>query len=682
MSTPRHRDVIHQDFVPAMQARLEANVKRDTPLFTTDADGLFDAFIAALPEHEQQHHTCNACKHFIRRYGGLVTIDDDGTVRPAFWNINDTPELYRPSVFAMLKIIGKSRVNGVYYTNDRVWGQPVTGIWTHLAVRPPAHIIYSDRAMTANQKRAEKLEDHGVLCRALDDFKIDHLRSAVNLLQSDALRRSDRFLPPVQWLLNLKQIQDNRHNLIWRAVATAPAGWCKPRSGVIGALLQDIGDGLSFDSVKARFAAATNSEVYQRAQTAPSDGAIRQAEKMFAELGLAPALDRRYARLDELPYGSVLWSPLPAAGTLLTDSLFGHLRKPAAPTNQIVPPAKPITWEKFQRDVLPNARNIEVRIPSNADRFMALVTAANESAPPILQWDSEDNRNSFSWYYASGIDAEMRRRLVSAGAQVDNNDIRASLMWHNFNDLDIHCVTPAGNQISFRNRRDYTGGWLDVDANAGGGQTDRPVENIRWGKGQARNGTYRFYVCLYATHRSGPIHTPFTVELEINGRVFSISGTTTRIVGADINRGIKVAEFVYRDGNVSMDHGSEVQTAAASANAWNVAPNTYVPVTAIVPSPNLWNGGPKHNGQHAFFLLAGCRDEQDGVGRGFLTEMLKSDLHPVRSVLEAYNAQATIMGKEDATACGIGISKDGTGDLIVRVTTNMGKAEYKIDRWD
>lgn len=49
------------------------------PLFTTNADGLFDAYLSGIPEERRQHYNCQCCKRFITNYGGLVTIggDDD-----------------------------------------------------------------------------------------------------------------------------------------------------------------------------------------------------------------------------------------------------------------------------------------------------------------------------------------------------------------------------------------------------------------------------------------------------------------------------------------------------------------------------------------------------------------------------------------------------------------------------
>lgn len=681
-TTPRV-DHEYDAFLARIQTRFLSNANGQ-PLFTTDAADLYAAFLAALPIEERQYHTCHACRRFVDTFGGLVTVGENGETRSALWDDSDAPELYQTSIRAMLKKIGKAKVTGVFYSSLPVWGQPVTGEWHHLSATPTRAMIHTDRTLTAFQRGAEQRENYGTLCRALADFTTEMLSTAVTFLKTEALYRSERVLGVAEWLFKLQQQRSatkgsRRDNITWRAVANAPAGLCHPRSSMIGTLLEDIAAGMGFDQIKERFAAKMNPTQYQRAQAAPSAGAIKQAEKLFDDLGLAPALKRRYATLEELPSNAVVWNPtVKKESARATNGVFGHLQpKGIAPAAALAVPSVTLTWDKFQRTVLPTAHEIEVLIPPSADRFMALVTAADQDAPPILQWDTPEARNAFSWYYASGIDAEMRRRLVRAGGRFEDVDIRASLMWNNRNDLDLHCITPHGAQIYYGNKQACRfGGWLDVDMNVSG-ETDEPVENIRWAKGRAQNGHYQFFVNHYRTHY-GAHRTPFTVEIEVDGRVFTVSSESGIANPSNhIPSMVRVADFMYARGGI-VEMGATLRTAATSPNAWGVTPGSYVPVTTIVRSPNLWSEQPQEqHGKHVFFLLRDCRDTQQGVGRGFFTEMLKSELRPVRSVLEAYNATASIDG--EPTTCGIGISSAATGNITLRVD---GRAVYQLDRWD
>ena len=93
----------------------------------------------------------------------------------------------------------------------------------------------------------------------------------------------------------------------------------------------------------------------------------------------------------------------------------------------------------------------------------------------------------------SDIDAEIKKRVEAAGGIYEGVDVRASLIWDNRNDLDLHMITPSGEHIFYGHKQSHCRGELDVDRNVRG-ETTKPVENIRWRKGTAPAGSYRLYV--------------------------------------------------------------------------------------------------------------------------------------------------------------------------------------------
>ncbi|MCS6901117.1 MAG: hypothetical protein RMJ98_17635 [Myxococcales bacterium] len=475
------------------------------PLFLTDVTELFPTFLDHLPPRFRQRYTCSRCRQFVRSYGGLAVVGDDGRLTSALWPMpEDVPETFARAVEVLRGRVEGARITGVFLTCKDTLGTPQTGEWTHLAVTVQAERRYRSIVRDASQVAREKRQDLEVLRRSLEEFPQPIVVRALNLILSGGLYRSEKAEGVIHWLLGLHETRscarDERalENLLWVAAATAPAGFRHVRSGVVGTLLEDIAADLPEEDIKRRWAAKLAPSQYMRAQAAPTAGNIAQAEKIIERLKAAGALQRRYARLDEIP--TFLWRPEaspevePAPPT--APAVFGHLtpkaRATTRKTRQVVP-HKTLTWEEFWSTVLPEARRIEARIPATSDRFVALVTAARPDTPPILQWDSEEARNPFSWYYAAGIDAEIRRRVLAAGGTYEGVDIRASLLWNNRNDLDLHAITPAKEHIYFGNRRASCGGWLDVDMNVRG-ETEAPVENIRWLKGVAQAGTYTFYV--------------------------------------------------------------------------------------------------------------------------------------------------------------------------------------------
>jgi hypothetical protein len=684
----------YSQLLACLRDRFAETTAGRTALFTTAVSGLFDAFLGALPPDRRQHYTCNACRRFVDRFGSLVAVGSDGTLVAALWSPEAAPSLFRAAVLAMAHAVSRAKISGVFLSAEPTWGMPQNKsdkepfLWRHMAVVPARTLVHKPSPLqTTGQAAAEKLQDYGTLCRGLAEFPPEVVRQAHTLLSTGQLYRSEKCIGVARWLLDLHEARGAtssstaRDNLTWLAVANAPAGFCHVRSGMIGTLLEDIQAGLPFEDIKRRFDEKMSPANYQRAQAAPSAGNIAQAEKVIATLEAAGALGRRYATLEDL---QLLWRPQPPRPVATAGGVFGHLTpKAKAAPSPLALPTQTMTWDKFRRTVLGNAIRVDLQVPASSDRFMALVTAVNPEAPPILQWDSEERRNPVSWYYAGGIDAEIKKRVLGAGGMHDNVDIRASLIWNNRNDLDLHVVTPRGEHIYFAAKRSTCDGWLDVDMNVRG-ETDTPVENIRWAKGAARVGRYQVYVQNYRFHEHTQSPTPFRVELEVNGDVFHFGGVVSPHRQTRPDSDVVVAEFNYHPGQKLTEVPRGLRAPQASgANAWSLVPAQWTRVSGIVESPNLWGDQPmRQHGQHMFFLLDGCKDTAQGVGRGFFVETLRGEYRPIRSTLEAFAASATIAGAEGASACGIGMNDQAPWDLVLRVTTADGASTYKLDRWD
>jgi hypothetical protein len=138
----------YQDLLALIQGGF-TKVDGTTPLFTTDADGLFGAYLLALPAEARQHHTCTACRRFMETFGGLVTIRPDGSTMPAIWDAASAPAYYRDAIAAVEALIRRAKVTGVFLSTEKVWGKPVTGPWTHFAVTPPPGHVFRPTTRTA-----------------------------------------------------------------------------------------------------------------------------------------------------------------------------------------------------------------------------------------------------------------------------------------------------------------------------------------------------------------------------------------------------------------------------------------------------------------------------------------------------------------------------------------------------
>src|ERR1700685_1006876 len=150
------------------------------PLFTTDAADLYDIFLAGLPKSRRQYYVCRTCRKFVDRFGGLVTIGEDGTSTPFLWGIDEEPSFFLDSIIELANVVRKARVNGIFLSSEGLWGTPSNrspkaphedGSWHPLHVKPNKEMRRAASAIKSDdQDMAEKLEDRGILCRGLAEF--------------------------------------------------------------------------------------------------------------------------------------------------------------------------------------------------------------------------------------------------------------------------------------------------------------------------------------------------------------------------------------------------------------------------------------------------------------------------------------------------------------------------------
>lgn len=409
------------DEFPAVSAAAIACFEKSKtqPLFLAaiDGPGLVDVWLALIPARLRAQYKCNACRAFIIRYGGLVTIDETGQRASVLWR-GKPPAEFDDAFKEMARLVESAPVDGVFVTDQRRLGTPSSPptasghVWTHFSIQPVQ--LWTGRTLTADQRAAELRQDFLMISAALPLYSAATIDRAVALLESGTLARPEKARPHAKWLQGLHKATDlsatplRAAALIWRAVASAPAGFAHISSSVLGTLLDDIQADLPVSKIAARFADKMDPLQYQRPTAAPSDGQIKMAEGIMQKLESAGALRRRWATPFDLKFvwaqlalpaqvSSLQDVPPPAAAPLPFGSgpfVFGHLKG----KNKDALPDAMMTWTKFARDVLPKVTSLHVDVPA-AGPFVALLAAADPAAPPIFQWDREEGRNTISWYF-------------------------------------------------------------------------------------------------------------------------------------------------------------------------------------------------------------------------------------------------------------------------------------------
>jgi len=139
------------------------------------------------------------------------------------------------------------------------------------------------------------------------------------------------------------------------------------------------------------------------------------------------------------------------------------------------------------------------------ERMMKALTDSEGAGP--LEMIAEEERR----------DADFDKRLRKASAK--DGDFRISLLWDNYNDLDIIVTAPSGEILHSGSRTTGCGGNLDVDMNFKP-ESKAPVENVFWEKGKAKSGEYKVFVHHFKKHnkRKNQDPTEFRLQMKVGER--------------------------------------------------------------------------------------------------------------------------------------------------------------------
>lgn len=401
----------YPQFEALIKARIETNKEQ---LFTVSTENLFSHyFLGNLDGYRRQHYNCRCCKQFFDRYGGLVTIDENGKKHSLLWNVSGVPEFFKNAVRHLRKMVENRSITNMFISSEQMFGHPETGEWTHFHGRNPKVVL--NPLKNSHQLMAEKLEDFDILHRSLLEFPLQTAEEAVRVISR--LNRSEKALDCAHWFVNLHEdvkAADNKNhfNVIWKYVGNAPAGWCHIRSSMIGTVLEQLKAGMSFGKIEVSWNAKMDPLKYQRPTTVKA-GNIDAAETAFQKLGAQSALPRRFAELGDIK--KLIWQPsVPRPKKVLFGSVRPSSGIPSLKLRQSV-----MTWEKFQRTVLKDAEKLEF-LATPKGNYYSLVTAVDPNSYPMLQWDSWEYRNQLSHYvYVGGSNASNWNLMAGSWVKVN-----------------------------------------------------------------------------------------------------------------------------------------------------------------------------------------------------------------------------------------------------------------------
>lgn len=627
-------------------------------LFVTDAgDALFDKYLGAFPEgtnpvfRERSTHDCQTCKRFIRRLGGLVNIKN-GEVVTVWGDLEQLPHPYKQVADALDRAVRAAAVTGVFRTKEKEFGEahnydPKTNEKYH---HFHGAVAARHRANDPETKRGEKDAVFQVLKRGLTEIRNDHLTAVLGLIADNGLYRGEEHreaLKGFQGLLNRFTAANSSVLFVWENLDHRFARF---RNTVIGTLLTELAEGKDFDQAVKAFETKVAPANYKRPTAAITQGMVEKAVQTLTDLGLHGAPARRHARLSDVSVNDVLFVDNDARGRMkdgVAALLEGSVkRSPPDLKHAIKMPA-----DAFVRDFLPGAKTLDLFLENrHAGNFVSLTGA--DGPERLFKWD-----NNFAWAYDGDVTDSVKQRVKAAGGKIDCL-LRVSLSWFNFDDLDLHCLTPDNKHVHFRSKM----GILDVDMNANYGTTRAPVENLAFD--HLCDGVYKVWVNQFSRRETTDVG--FAIETEFGGQVHQYSYAKA----LKTNEDVQCFTLHVKDRKLV-----KVETAltggSSSQEKWGVKTETLVPVQLVCHSPNAW-GGVAVGAKHLIFALKNCKNP-DPV-RGIFNEFLRSELQPHGKVFE-YLSGKTKCAYSDDQISGVGFTA-ARGDSVTVVVD--GKRAYTL----
>lgn len=652
------------DFSKKTKANFDSLSKHE--LFQTEPTDIFETYLSAFPEgtnpmfRNRTEHDCNCCKRYIRNIGSLVAIVDGK--KKTVWECSDLPYPYDVVAKRMDDVIKQLPISGVFRTKEVKFGAEKTlelnekGVltWDHFH----GDVKNKHVSATPDKIRGEINTSAQVFSRGLNELKLSAVDTVLDLIQEGSLYRGEEFLKSVKEFRRVLagyQASNDKDLYVWANIESPAARF---RNTAIGTLVQDLSSDVPTDDAVRMFESKVAPTNYKRTTAIITKKMIDNALKTLSDIGLDNAIHRRFARISDISVNDVLFvdnstiNKMKQATDLRSSLLSEVVTKPKK-----TGAASGISINDFVKSILPTAHTMEVMVKnSNLNKLVSLTAPEQENTGKLFKW-----KNDFAWSYDGEVADSIKQRVKMAGGNV-NAVLRVSLAWTNYDDLDLHTICPDGH-VNFGNKSNI----LDVDMNAGGGDSRKPVENLSWVK--PKDGAYRVYVNQYCRRETKDIG--FTIEVENNGSINQFHYSPAVVGNIDcftfnISKG-KMTDFTITDNRLI---GGEI-----SVEKWGIKTETFVPVSIVMNSPNHWFESGDVGNKHWFFMLNGCQNP-DPV-RGIYNEFLRGDLEPHRKVFEVIGSKTKCEPTSNQLS-GLGFSAGRNDEVMVKVTNASGTKNYTI----
>lgn len=639
-----------------------------------NGDELWDAYLKAFPiganpiMKVRTEHDCSCCRHFIKNMGGIVAIIDGKIATLWDIDINDQEPAYQVVADTLSALIKTKPIGDIFLHGERSIGtdknfqeivnldnnQKSVQTWTHFFVNiAQKFIAKKDNIPTIiGTKRASR----DVFLRSVNEITDEAIETVLELIAQNSLYRGEEHKAAV---VEFKKLKTEYLSLPTEA-AKVDYSWgasCRIRNTVIGTLLDDLSKDEDLDKAVKSFESKVAPMNYKRPTALITQGMINKAKATISELGLTSALERRYATINDITVNNLLF--VDRAHSINGD-VFDSL--PTKQSKQSFDKVEVIPIDKFVKEILPKVESIDVFFENNQiGNLVSLIAPIDATAGKLFRWD-----NNFSWAYNGDVADSIKERVKKAGGNVEG-DLCCRLGWYNFDDLDLHMSAPGGDHIYYAQKTGIRRiGELDVDMNAGSGQTREAVENIFYrNRSKMFEGQYTLYVNQFRQRES--IDYGFEVEIDYLGQIYKFG--YNQILRDKSNITVAVFNYSHKGGLEILE---SLPMSTAKKTVWGIPTGEFHKVSAMMLSPNYWNQD-NSNGtgnKHYFFVLENCKN--DGNPRGFFNEYLRSDFEGHRKVFEIVGSKIKVE-KSNNQLSGLGFSSTQKNTLVCRVKGSFSR---------
>jgi len=643
-------------------------------------------------------HNCNHCKNFIRRYGNIVSINDDNEITTMFDVEMEADSEFINTVKALSSEIKSSKISDVFFETfnelhslpyescsktNKVFKLGVSrnvkkytkeeaekfGVVKAEEIRTFNHMhVFLDKLFVDNSGNSVESimgnyrDAKAVFQRAMETISLDTLKLVKDLINQGSLLDGQTHLYKIEQMIPIKTeydaLPDNkRDNWCWKKSYKLP--FAKFKNELIGVLCSELSEGEELNKACQSWNKRVDPANYMKVSAPITQKQIEEAKTFVVDNGYEESFDRRFATIDDVKVSEILHSNV-GDGKIKSVSIFDGVKSTSTRHKRSeFNGVEEITIEKFMKDVLPSCTSVEAFVSnSHEGNFVSLTTANNENSKPIFKW-----ANNYSWTFNGNLagKSQIKDAVESFGGNI-HGVLRFSMIWNESgqdnSDLDAWCVQPdkvcIGYSTGFRkdrgNQKTTMSGILDVDITQPFGKL--AVENIVFdNKGKMKNGTFVFFVNQYSARNS----QGFKAEIEFDGEIYSYE------YNKPVSGNVVVAEVILKDGVFSIKHIlPELQS---SKEIYGLETNKFHKVNLICLSPNHWGENSVGN-KHYMFMIDKCKTTSPI--RSFHNENLLPELAQHRRVLEVIGTTNMIEPTNNQLS-GIGFNATVRDELILKL---------------